>query len=232
MTLSRYRWTPASDAMLHDVYPDVPTAELAALMGLRAGQVYQRAAKLGIRKSAEFLALDISGRVQRGRQHPRMVATQFPRGLTPWNKGLKGLQIGGVQTRFKPGSLPATTMPVGSYRISGGMLERKIGERPGPNHLRWRPVSRLVWEAAKGPVPPGHLVVFKPGMRTIALDEITLDRVECITRAENARRNHPAQRDPELGRLVQLKGAITRQVRRIEREQSAASPSTTGATAP
>lgn len=79
-------------------------------------------------------------------------------------------------------------------------------------------MHRLVWEAANGPVPAGHIVVFKPGMRTVVLEEITLDRVELITRAENARRNHPRSRDPELGRLVQLKGAITRQVNRIARE--------------
>ena len=56
------------------------------------------------------------------------------------------------------------------------------------------------------------------GMKTAVEAEVTADRLECITRAENAHRNHPRNRDPELGRLVQLKGAITRQVNRIARE--------------
>lgn len=225
--MSRYYWTAGDDAVLLDLYPDVPTVDIAALMGLGICQVYQRASKLGISKSAAYLAQETSGRVRRGQRHPRMLATQFAQGMTPWNKGMKGLQIGGVHTQFERGNLPHTTQPLGSYRMAGGMLERKIGEQSGPNHLRWRPVSRLVWEAANGPVPAGHIVVFRPGMRTVVLDEITLDRVECIPRGENARRNHPVNKSPELARLVQLKGAITRQVRRIAREQP-----TTGASAP
>lgn len=227
--MTRYYWTASDDALLRDLYPDVPTADIAALMGLGLGQVYQRAVKIGVGKSAEYLSQEASGRVQRGQQHPRMVATQFARGMTPWNKGMKGIQIGGIHTQFQPGSVPHTTMPVGAYRMCGGMLERKISEQPGPNHLRWRPVSRLVWEAANGPVPAGHIVVFRTGMRTVMLEEITLERVECIPRRENARRNHPISKSPELARLVQLKGAITRQVRRIVREQPS---TTTGATAP
>lgn len=49
--------------------------------------------------------------------------------------------------------------------------------------------------------------------------EITIDRLECITRAENLRRNG-VWRDPELGKLYQLKGAIARQVNRIRKESA------------
>ncbi|MEG0000594.1 hypothetical protein [Comamonas sp.] len=110
-------------------------------------------------------------------------------------------------------------MPVGSYRINkDGHLQRKIGEASGANHKRWRNVAELLWIEANGPLPAGHIVIFRPGMRTAVLEEITLDRIECISRADNARRNHPANKSPELARLVQLKGAITRQVNRIARE--------------
>ena len=114
-------------------------------------------------------------------------------------------------------------MPIGSYRTvtektGRKHLELKISDAKGSNDKRWKPVSRLVWEAKNGPVPAGHFVVFKPGMHTLVVEEITLDRVECITLAENARRNHPNSYNPELARLVQLKGAITRQVNRIQKE--------------
>jgi hypothetical protein len=89
---------------------------------------------------------------------------------------------------------------------------------------RWKAVHRLVWEAANGPIPAGHIVVFKPGTKTVAEAEITADKLECITRTENLRRNHPRNKSPELGRLVQLKGAITRQVNRIAREHAESNP--------
>ena len=78
----------------------------------------------------------------------------------------------------------------------------------------------LVWQAAHGPVPKGHIVVFKPGRRSAELSRIILDAVECISRAEHARRNHPRSKSPELGRLVQLRGAITRQINKRSRDNT------------
>ncbi|MNT70582.1 hypothetical protein D3C72_2089870 [compost metagenome] len=83
---------------------------------------------------------------------------------------------------------------------------------------RWEAVHRLVWEAAHGPIPPGHAVAFLPGRRTTDAALITLDALELVTRGDLARRNHPRTRSPELAKLVQLKSAITRQVNRIARE--------------
>ena len=116
-------------------------------------------------------------------------------------------------------------MPIGSYRVmtekNGRQhLEQKVSEEKGPSHKRWTPVTRLVWEVANGPVQAGHIVVFKPGLNTIDAYLITLDRVELITRAQHAQRNHPRNKSPELGKLYQLKGAITRQVNRINREHN------------
>ena len=71
----------------------------------------------------------------------------------------------------------------------------------------------------QSPVPPGHIVVFKPGMKTLVEAEITLDKVDCISRAENARRNDASNKSPELKALYQLKGAITRQLKRIVKEE-------------
>lgn len=157
--------------------------------------------------------------------HPNAVAHWFAPGQPTWNKGRKGWQAGGrsVETQFTTDMQPPNTLPMGSLRIVNGkgggqQLERKVSEVSGPNHLRWKSIHRLVWEAAHGPVPAGHITIFKPGMKTLVEAEITLDRVECISRAENARRNRPNSRSKELGQLAQLKGAITRQVNRIAKE--------------
>jgi len=152
--------------------------------------------------------------------HPNSVATQFKPGHSTWNKGLKGYSApGSEKTRFQKGNLPRNWQPVGSYRVAkDGDLQIKWRDCPGANNLRWKPVARLVWEAHHGLIPPAMIVVFKPGTRSAQVEHIRIQNLECISRGEHARRNHPRTKSPELGRLVQLKGAITRQVNRIARE--------------
>lgn len=221
INLPKHRWTDAEVQLLRKLYPDEVAAEVAKALNMSVFTVYNKANGLGLKKSPAFYASDKSARIQRGKQNPAMIATRIQPGHTPWNKGMKGLQIGGQATQFKPGCRPHTWVPVGSYRInSDRCLERKVNDLPGSNHVRWHPVSRLVWEAVNGPVPKGHMVVFKPGRRTTTLEEITIDRVECITRAENATRNHPRSKSPELGKLVQLRGAITRQINKRSRDNT------------
>lgn len=100
-----------------------------------------------------------------------------------------------------------------------GYLERKATDDPKlVPARRWVAVHRLVWGAAHGKAPKSHAVCFKGGRRTAVLEEITVHRLECISRANPSRRNHPRTHSPELARLVQLKGAITRRVDQIARE--------------
>lgn len=216
------KWTEQEINTLRALYPHQRTADLAQRLGIRLELVYRRASMLGLRKSAEFAASDKSGRIFKGGTLGQL--TQFAPGQKPWNAGTHYVAGGrSAETRFKPGQMPHTTLPIGSYRIltektGRKHLERKTSDAKGANHKRWTPVSRLVWEAAHGPVPKGSVVVFKPGRYSCVLEQITLDSIECITRAENAKRNHPNSSNPELARLVQLKGAITRQVNRIAKE--------------
>lgn len=223
--MSRARWTDAELYLLRELYPDVPAADVAALLDRPVGQVHQAADRYGVGKSAYFHASDRSGRIQRGKQLPSMIASQFKPGFTPWNKG-RQFDSGGRshETRFQSGSRPHTWLPVGSYRITttDQALERKVCDVPGASHKRWTPVARIVWEQAHGPIPHGHLVVFKPGQKTNVLEQITPDRLECITRGQNAQRNSMHNQGPEMARLHQLKGQITRQVNRITRESQTA----------
>ena len=220
--MTRTRWTDDQVAALRLLYPHFRTLVVGLAIGRDEKSTYAKANALGLHKSAEFLASQSSGRMQRGKQDPRMTASQFKPGFTPWNKGMKGIDIGGKETRFKKGQRPHTYLPVGSLRVLktavGPQLEMKMNDNPGANHVRWWPYQRVVWLQAGREIPPGHFVVFKPGMKTVKPEEVTLDRIECITRQQLADRNHPKNKSPELARLVQLKGAITRQVNRIQRE--------------
>jgi hypothetical protein len=220
----KHIWTEAERETLRQLYPDMRAEDVAQSMGMRASQIYRMAANLGLEKSEAFKASDKSGRVARGRMHPSMIASRFQPGLTPWNKGTNYVAGGrSAETRFQKGRKPQESrnyQPIGSLRITeDGWLERKVTDDQSIYPARrWVALHRLVWEAANGPIPAGHIVCFKPGMKTAIEAEVTADKLICITRAENARRNSIWRKDPELARLYQLKGAITRQVNRIKEE--------------
>lgn len=141
----------------------------------------------------------------------------------PWNKG-RPFDAGGrsVDTRFRAGNRPQTWVPIGSRRVnSDGVLDRKITDT-GYAPRDWRAVHRMVWEAAHGDVPPGHVVVFRPGRRTTVEADITLDAVELVSRAELMRRNSVHRLPREVAQAVQLIGAVNRQIN--ERKAQPATP--------
>ncbi len=224
----RHSWTEAEQATLRRLYPDQRTSEIAQLLGIDVQLVYACAFRLGLRKSAAFAASDKSGRILKGGKLSQQ--TQFVPGQKPWNAG-KHYVAGGrsVETQFKAGRAAIEArnyLPIGSERLSkDGYLQRKVTDDPSlVPARRWQFVHRLVWEAARGPVPAGHVVAFKPGQFTNVTALLTVERLECLSRADNARRNSLWKRNPELMKLYQLKGAITRQVNRIKESTHAQPP--------
>ncbi|MGE0209941.1 MAG: HNH endonuclease [Lysobacteraceae bacterium] len=220
----RIRWTPEMDDVVRAHFADTRTEDFAAQMGVSAPALNGRAYKLGIRKSDAYLATRKSGRIQPGEAIGE--STQFKPGLVPWNKGIKGSSghhPNSVRTQFKPGELCGQAVhnykPVGSLRISkDGQLERKVRD-DGPSQYRWEAVARLVWEAAHGPIPPRHVVRFKPGMNTTEEHLITIDKLECISMQENLRRNSRHENyGPEMNQLMQLRGAMTRRINNLEKK--------------
>ena len=211
---SRQYWTEKQLRLLRDLYPHKTCEAVAKRVERSMSSCYGKAKELGIKKTPEFLASGKSGRLD----GVRGGNTRFKPGHETWNKGTKGLMTGGVETQFKPGQLPHNTAEVGSYRITkDGTLQRKIGNAKGSNSKRWRGVHELVWVEANGPVPAGHICVFKPGMKTADLASITVAKVECVSLAENMRRNTYHRYGKEVAQLVQLRGAITRQINRKEK---------------
>lgn len=204
--MKRKDWTPDEDRQLADLYPDASNHVLAAVLGRNLSSVKNRANHLGLRKSKAYMATN-----------PGCIKP----GTEPWNKGMKGLDIGGKETRFKAGEMHGAAQhnyrPIGSLRLSkDGHLEQKVNDTNPVPARRWVGVHRLVWEAVNGAIPDGHIVVFRSGFASQKLEEITIDRLELITRAENMRRNsYHTNYPPEVAKLVQLKGAIARQANRI-----------------
>jgi hypothetical protein len=96
--------------------------------------------------------------------------TQFKKGQDPWNKGKKGTG-GWKPTQFKKGHKPANYMPVGTERTNtDGYVEIKIAD-PG----KWKSKHIILWEAANGPVPKGHVVIFADrNQQNVMLDNLLL----------------------------------------------------------
>ena len=219
--MTRRPWTPEALAEVCRRYPHERTADIARDMGRSAGGIYDQANKLGLRKSPEFMS-----RVHGPVLIRAGAASRFHAEQSPWNKGVPGStgnHPNTKRTQFKPGRKPEDSRnyrPVGSLRIcKDGYLERKVTDDPAlyPSR-RWVAVHRLVWEAVNGPTPKGYVVVFKPGMASADPDEITIDRVELITRAELMRRNTRHNLPPELNALISTKARLTRLINKRERD--------------
>lgn len=213
-------WTPAEDAAVTALYPVESAQAIADKLGRGVRAIYMRANLLKLSKPDGWAAQCTRERWQQGR-HENSRKAQFKPGQSAWNRGkpAKGWNpnIANCQaTQFKKGHLGGAAaekiQPIGALRIAGGQLQKKINNDP-KFMRRWVPVSRLVWEAANGPVPAGHVVVFKPGKATTEEAAITLGKLELISRAENMRRNSYHTRYPkEVAQLIQLRGALNRKI--------------------
>jgi len=118
------------------------------------------------------------------------------------------------ETQFRTGERHGVAArrycPIGTERLSkDGYLERKVSDGQ-PFHRRWRFVHVLVWEAAHGPVPAGHAIVFVNGDKT----DIRLENLQLVTRADLMRHNSVHNYPAPIPQLVQLRGALNRKINR------------------
>ena len=125
---------------------------------------------------------------------------RFEKGQVPPNKGRKGYAPPGTEaTQFKSGNLPHNTKPIGWERKQAdGYVYVKVRMRPSRPDCNDNFVAKhhLVWEAAHGPVPEGHVVIFKDGNK----NNFALDNLALISMVENQILNRRGLRssDPEL----------------------------------
>lgn len=215
--MNRHTWTESETLELTRRYPHEHTATLAASMGMRTSQINSKAYSLDLHKTPEYLASAESGRTD----GTRGGETRFKPGLATWNKG-QAFDSGGRshETRFKPGHRGGKAVemyqPIGTERLSkDGYIQRKINDGM-PMHQRWRGVHLLVWEEANGPIPAGHAVTFRDGNK----QNCALDNLQLISRTDLMKRNTYHNYGKEIARLVQLKGAVTRQINKRERKSS------------
>lgn len=222
--MNRRPWTDAERAEVARRYPNECTEAIARDLGRSVESVYYVAQKAGLKKTLQFMR-EVHGATLK---RPAGQSSRFKPGHTTWNKGKPGstgLHPNTRRTQFKPGRAPEEARnyrPIGSERITkDGYLERKVSDdTTAVPARRWIAVHRLVWEAANGPIPPGHIVVFRRGMATTNRDEITLDRLELITRSENMQRNTRHNLPEEINSIITARARLVRAInKRLRHEE-------------
>lgn len=98
--------------------------------------------------------------------------------------------------RFKKGSRPKNTSPVGTEILrEDGYLYVKIKQ---PNV--WKPKHHIIWEKENGPIPEDHAVLFGDGDRT----NFDIDNLILVSRAQllQLNRHDLIQEDADLTRTA------------------------------
>ena len=216
--IKRRYWQEHEIEFLREIYPDNPTALIATFFRRSVANVCAAANRHGISKSAAFHASEFSGRLKTG---SLVGATgRFQKGLVPHNKGKKmpGYAPGRMrETQFRHGVQSWRTMPIGATRDIEGFLYRKVAEIPNVPYTRnWKLEHRLLWEELNGPVPVGHVLVFRDKNRR----NFALDNLELLTMKENSRRNSIHNLPKELVQVIMLRGALKRKLRGINEKQT------------
>jgi len=223
--MPRRAWTKTEIRLLRKLYPVRGANTVAKELGRSAASVYNMAHKLKIEKALEFFASDECGWPRKGVNAPALVATQYPKGHVPANKGLRrpGYAPGRMrETQFKKGVLSGKAAknykPVGTIVADPeGFLRIKIDDHKG--RAGWHPdvwplLAYRVWEDHMGkPVPPKHVIRYKDGDRS----NCAIENLELISMKENRRRNSPHGMYPrELQLAIAANGALKRKLRRID----------------
>jgi hypothetical protein len=227
-SMSRKPWDAEEVELVRKLYPHTRTDEIAKRFGCAVSRVYNLAFRLGLKKSAEFLASPEGCRFRRG-YHVGW-EYRFPKGHVPMNKGLRrpGWSPGRMkETQFRRGERRGKAaenyQPLGTIsKDSEGFLRIKVrdaehGEHTGFGNVKvWPLLNRHLWEQHNGPIPTSHAVCFKDRNR----ENCDISNLELVSRQDLMKRNSVHKLPKELAQVIQLRGALNRKIRRLNAEQN------------
>ncbi len=171
----------------------------------------------GVSGRLKAMGLEVPKELREARKEKGM----YRQGQEPKNKGKKQHEYMSKEaiartkaTRFKTGHSPHNTLPVGSEVVrhdNRNNTSYLMIKPPGKRKLVYKHIYN--WEAATGKkLKKGFNIIFKDG-DTHNCEPINLERV---SDAELMRRNSIHNYPPEIVELVQLKGAVTRQINKYK----------------
>ncbi len=215
-------WTDQEKEALRRLFPHQSTVKLSRLMGRSESSLNGIAYGLGLHKTPEYLASPEACRLRRG-ENPG-IPHRFKPGHIPANKGLKqpGLAIGRMaETQFKKGTRQGRAnlnwKPIGTIiKNTDGYLRIKVADEPesiagaGSKSTNWEFIHKRVWEAAHGPIPPGHRLWWKDGNH----DNCALENLELLSDAQHMARTSIHKLPRELKETILLVGRVKRAIRK------------------
>jgi len=210
-------WTAAEIELVRELYPDTLTSKIAKRIKRPTHSVYNKAFKLGLKKSAAFMAGPEARRLRA--DNSGGIPFRYPKGHVPLNKGLRrpGWGPGRMkETQFKKGRRSGQSarnwMPIGAERLIDGYRYRKVSDVPNVAYtVNWKPVHVLLWVKRRGKIPRSHALVFRNGDRA----DIRLGNLKLVHRSELMRQNSIHRLPKALKKVIHLRAALVRRIRRL-----------------
>lgn len=117
-------WTQNETDKLREMYLTSHIDVICDTLNKTRCQVYDRAKRINLKRPNEWRAKHCP--------FPRNTSTQFKKGMTAWNKGMKlGSGFGGKETQFKKGQVPHNKLPEELREVTKQLsrLNKNIKER-------------------------------------------------------------------------------------------------------
>lgn len=196
------RFNKQEDNFIESNYLDLTLTEIANELNRSVSSVHGRLKVLGLKIPKEIILKRMNDGLKIGQS---MVDTRFKKGSVPWNKGMKGLQIGGVETRFKEGHLPHNTRNDGDERLTKeGYIEIRVSKGV------WKLKHRVVWEITNGEIPKGNIIKFKDGDRK----NVNINNIYMGTRQEHMNANSIQRYPKELIKTIKNLSKLEKQLKK------------------
>lgn len=205
LVASNSPFTPEKMKLLKELYPNTRNRDIAEILGVTESSIIAAGHRYKLRKTEEF-------------KRECSSKGYFKAGQIPFNKGKKGTEYLSTEalekmkpTLFKKGNLPPNTKEDGVITIRYDHADTRNGIpykyiRIGLS--RWVTLQKYNWEKKYGKIKKGYCLWCKNG-DTLNCEP---DNWELITRAENMKRNTVHNYPKEVALMVQLRGALNRQI--------------------
>jgi hypothetical protein len=197
----RRKWTNDELCYIKENYCNKYTIEIATKLNRSVRSVYQAANTLGLKKTKEFMQIAL----ERESQKLKILGTntRFKPGHLTYNKGQKmSKEVYDMVkvSMFKKGNEPHNMKYDGHERICAkdGYVYVRISK--GKYVLK----HRLVWEQHNGPIPKGHIIIFKDKNKL----NLNIDNLQMVTLRENMLRNTLTKYPIELQQLIKLNNKL------------------------